>query len=138
MGEMDKRSLGIDEILRWHYNTRPVSEAMIVDLEVIVTPEKDQPPLNQQSTGTTTESDTFGSDQYNDGDVGCYDTILESSWVTPAKTRDAPVEPITYTPHQQLPGLRAEELDLWGSGVKTSQSSEMSEEAQLLARLAVL
>ena len=44
----------------------------------------------------------------------------------------------SYTPQYQLPGLRAEDLDLWGKGQTQAQGKDTSEEAQLLARLAVI
>ncbi len=57
MEEMGKRDLEMDEIIRWHYTTRPVSRPMIVDLEAVVIPEKAPVSQSKQSTGTTKESD---------------------------------------------------------------------------------
>ena len=68
---------------------------------------------------------------------------MQESWDTPLKPPLKVGVSTNATPHQHTPGLRPEDLNLWGSGVQANNSQrndadDTSEEAQLLARLAVL
>ena len=142
MGEMAIRTVSTEEIIRWHNMTRPVSTMLIVDLETRWTAENDSDLQQQRYEETINETGGWdGTKTY--GGTDRYVTIVQESWDTPLKPPLEVGVSTSSTPRQRTTGLRPEDLNLWGSGTHSRNSQrnvadDTAEEAQLLARLAVL
>ena len=128
--EMASSTVSTEEIIRWHYITRPVSCVMLVDLEEMVTPEKEPQSVQKQSSGTTNETDDV-DDYENYGNLDSYGAIVCDSWETPAKTTSGLGRSTKMTPPTLPPGLHPEDLNLWGSGVKSNTSQQTQADDRL-------
>ena len=139
------REIQIGEIVKWHKETRPVSDQLLKDILPVVTPGNDRrPDDNSISTGTTGASNNSNLYSFEENADDRYAALLDANAITPDKQLQVLTQ---YTPvNQPLPGLVASDLDLWGSGNSIRQSqgilgqpnSNANEIAQLLARVAEL
>ena len=136
---MSIRTVSPEEIIHLHQTTRPVSVMLVKDLEARLTADKDSYLIQQRIEETRQE--TGGWDGYETyGGTDRYGAIVQDALDTPSKTLGVGGSMVA-TPYQRTPGLRPEDLNLWSSGIHSSNSQQKdaddtSEEARLLARLA--
>ena len=138
------RDSTIEEIVKWHKETRPVSDQLLKDILPVVTPANSRRPDDSSiSTGTTGSSSNSSLYPFEGNANDRYDALLNSSTITP----DRHLTVLTQcTPVNQPLPLTTSDLNLWGSGYSTRQSkdrvgqsnSNATEIAQLLARVAEL
>ena len=122
MNEMAIRAVPPEEVIRWHHTTRPVSVMLVIDLEARLTADKEAYGIQQRIEETGYETGGWnGYEEYGGPDR--YGDIVHDSVETPAKTLGVGRTAIA-TPYQRTPGLRPEDLNLWGSGVHSNNSQQ--------------